>query len=158
MRDLNICDREGRQGGELSRGRQIAKLVRKLHNGRSAKHQAAQILSSPFLPQHHLAPEWRMPWDMCLGWHLASACYPSPWYPSLALVLRQEQGFNISHCISLCSALCTDAAQRAPAAPQCCSRCPGAEMVPWVAVAAVVEHTLPCPPCAVLQVLAGSHW
>lgn len=41
-------------------------VVRKLHGGRSAKKQA-EVLSSPFLPQHHLDPVWCMLWDMCLG-------------------------------------------------------------------------------------------
>lgn len=88
-------DRKGRQGGELSRGRQIAKLVRKLQDGRSAKQQVTQILSSPFLPQHYLTTVWCMPWDMCLGWHLASARCPSAWCLSLALILSQELSFTI---------------------------------------------------------------
>lgn len=41
--------------------------VRKLHGGRSARKQAAEILSSPFLPQHHPDPIWCMLWDVCLG-------------------------------------------------------------------------------------------
>lgn len=79
-------------------------------------------------------------WDDTWPLHAAHQHGTSPWPWS------SDRKHLTSPCISLCSALCNDAALRAPAAPPCCRGCPGAGMVPSVTVAAVMEHTLPCPP------------
>lgn len=83
------------------------------------------------------------------------------WYPSLALVLRPNfNSLNIWHLSAFLSVVSSALMQLWELQQHLCAADghPGAEMVPWVAVAAVVESTLLCPPCAVLQVLARSHW
>lgn len=142
-----------------SRERQIAKLWLEncMHGGRSAKKQAVEILSSPFLPQHHLDPVWCMFLDMCLGWHLASTRCPSAQHLSLALVLTQELCFSIWHLtLFLPVAPC---ALTQPCQLQhhlhVAGGTPGVETVPSVPVAAVAEYALHCPAGAVWCMLMG---
>lgn len=66
---ISVTEEAGREVSYLLLKREADSkaAVRKLHTGRSAKQQAAEILSSPFLPQHHLEPARCMLWDTCPG-------------------------------------------------------------------------------------------
>lgn len=91
-------------------------VVRKLHSGISAKKQVAEILSSPFLPQHHLdhfgTPVQGDTWPL----HATSAAPLSGLGPHTGAVLQHLT----SHCVSPRSILCSDISPSALVSPPCC--------------------------------------